>query len=339
MPVEELPALPTPPHPPWPGETVDVRGWAAYIRSAGTPGGEPALFVHGLGGASTNWTDLMMLLRPHVDGRALDLPGFGRSEPPGDGRYPLGLHVRAVVDVLETWGASPVHLFGNSLGGAVSTRVAAERPDLVRSLTLISPALPDLRPRRGLDWRLPVLFLPGAGPVVQRRLAAQPAEARARATLALVYADPRLVPPERLREAAEEVTRRTGLAHADEAFVRSLRGLVAAQLERGPGSLWQQAASVRAPVLLVWGRRDRLVDVSLAPRAARVFPDAELVVLDDAGHVAQLEQPRAVAAAWLARRAERACDARAQPRARAVTGGGTWTCPASPTPPSECRHC
>lgn len=300
----ELITLPDPPLPPWPGQLVDVPRQALFVRTAGDEGGEPAVFVHGLGGASTNWTDLMALLAPTLRCFAPDLPGFGRSPAPADGRYPLDVHVRGVIGLLEHLAVGPVHLFGNSLGGAVSTRVAAERPDLVRTLTLISPTLPDLRPRRSLDWRLPLVFLPGLGDLLQRRLSQRPAQVRAQATLDLVYADPGRVHPQRLREATEEVTRRSGLGHADTALVRSLRGLVAAQVDRGPRSLWRQAAAVSAPVLLVWGRHDRLVDVSLAPRAARVFRDSELLVLDHAGHVAQLEDPVAVATAWLRRRAE-----------------------------------
>lgn len=302
-PVTELPPLPDPPLPPWPGELVQLAGRPTYVRRAGTHGGEPAVFVHGLGGGSTNWTDLMALLAPEVDGLALDLPGFGRSAPPADGRYPLDLHVGAVVALIQHQGRGPVHLFGNSLGGAVSTRLAAERPDLVRSLTLISPALPDLAPRRDLDPRLPLIFLPGLGPLLQRRLASRPAEVRARATLDLVYHQPSRVHSERLCEATAEVTRRSGLGHADSALAGSLRGLVRAQVARGDRGLWRQAAAVAAPVLLIWGRNDRLVDVRVAARAARVFRDAELLVLDDAGHVAQLEDPVAVATAWLARRA------------------------------------
>ena len=63
--------------------------------------------------------------------------------------------------------------------------------------------------------------------------------------------------------------------------------------------MWRQAARVAAPTLLVWGAQDRLVDVSLAPRAARTFPDARLLVLDDVGHVAQMERPDLVARAFL----------------------------------------
>jgi pimeloyl-ACP methyl ester carboxylesterase len=205
-----------------------------------------------------------------------------------------------------------VHLFGNSLGGAVSTQVAARRPDLVRTLTLVSPALPSLRPRRGLDPRLPLLLVPGLSQVLSRRLAEASPEARARAVLELCFGDPSQIPEQRLREAAEEVGRRNGLRHSSDAFAGSLRGLIASYLERGHRNLWQQAAGIRVPTLLVWGTEDRLVDVALAPKALAAFPSSRLLVLPGVGHVAQMERPETVARAFLALRE----DADAQ-RARA----------------------
>src|SRR4051812_26018889 len=85
-------------HTPWTGSI------AADVGAAGAPR-ERALYVHGLGGASTNWTDLAALLAVRFDGYALDLPGFGRSAPPP--RYSVHRHVQAVVDVLEWVVAQP----------------------------------------------------------------------------------------------------------------------------------------------------------------------------------------------------------------------------------------
>lgn len=280
--------------PPWPGEE---RG-PVFVRSGPAAGGEPGMFVHGLGGSSQNWTDLVALLAGRVQAEALDLPGFGRSAPPPDGHYRLGVHVRAVIARIEARGDGPVHLFGNSLGGAVSTLVAAKRPDLVRTLTLVSPALPSLRVRRGSDPRLPLLLLPGLDALARRQLAAVPAEQRARAVTALCFADPSRVSPQRLAETVEEVRRRSALEHDGAAFTGSLRGLVGSYLARGPRAVWAQAARVSAPTLLVWGAQDRLVDVALAPRAARTFPDARLLVLQGVGHVAQMERPDLVARAF-----------------------------------------
>lgn len=281
--------------PPWPGED---RG-GTYVRVGPREGGEPALMVHGLGGSSTNWTDLVALLRGRLEAEAVDLPGFGRSAPPADRRYRLGTHVRAVVRLLERRGAGPVHLFGNSMGGAVSTLVAANRPDLVRSLTLVSPALPPQLRGAPPDPRLPLLLVPGLSALARRRLAQVTPEQRAKAVLALCYADPDCVSSERMAEAVEEVRRRNGLPHSDAAFAGSLRGLVGSYLTPGPRGVWQQASRVQAPTLLVWGDQDRLVDVALAPRAARTFRDARLLVLPGVGHVAQMEAPETVARAFL----------------------------------------
>ena len=282
--------------PPWPGEDVD----GLFVRRTPWTGGEPALFVHGLGGASTNWTDLMGTLSGHLDGAAVDLPGFGRSDPPSTGSYSLGTHSRAVIALLDKQDRGPVHLFGNSLGGAVATRIAARRPDLVRTLTLVSPALPSVRPRRGIDPRLALLLVPGLSPLLSKKLEAQSPEARARAVLQLCFGDPAEIPPQRLQEAAEEVGRRSGLAHSQDAFTGSLKGLVASYVQTGPRSLWRQAATIQRPTLLVWGTRDRLVDVRLAPKALAAFPQSRLLVLPGVGHVAQLERPETVARAFLA---------------------------------------
>ncbi len=295
-----------------------------FVRRTPWTGGEPALFVHGLGGGSTNWTDLMGLLADQLDGEAVDLPGFGHSPPPTQGRYRLSTHAKAVIALLERRGRGPVHLFGNSLGGAVSTRVAAWRPDLVKTLTLISPALPNLRPKRGTDPRLALLLLPGLSGIATRRMAKLSPEQRARAVMELCYGDPSKVHPRRLAEAAAEVTRRTGLAHNDAAFMGSLRGLVSVHLQRGERGLWRQAATVQAPTLLVWGDRDRLVDPALAPRAARTFPDSRLLMLEGVGHVAQMEAA-AGGGARLPRHAGRARGALGGPL-RLIAGGCETAC-------------
>jgi pimeloyl-ACP methyl ester carboxylesterase len=189
-------------------------------------------------------------------------------------------------------------VFGNSLGGAVCTRLAAERPELVRTLTLISPALPDRRPREGTDWRLGALLVPGLANAITWYLGRAPATSRTRAVVELCFAHPDLVPQERLDEAVAEMERRRGLAWSEDALVRSLRGLIGTYVEHGPRALWRQAAAVTAPTLLIWGRHDRLVHPAVGARAVRVFRRARLVVYEHCGHVAQMEDPRAVAAEW-----------------------------------------
>lgn len=280
-----------------PFRTVEVPGAVLAVSRPG--GGEPdglppALFVHGLGGSGANWTALAGELADLVDGEAVDLPGFGHSAPPADGNLTLNGHVRAVIGYLEAAGRGPVHLFGNSLGGAVSVRLAALRPDLVRSLTLVSPALPELPPQRSA-WPTGLLALPGVPALLRRRgtYAASPEEG-ADSLLRLVYGDPDALSAAQRAEAVAEYRRRTDLPYGMQALVGSARGIVSAYTERGDQALWRQAGQVRVPVLLVYGLRDRLVSYRSARRACAAFADARLLVLPDSGHVAMMEHPRQV---------------------------------------------
>ncbi|TNM32831.1 alpha/beta fold hydrolase [Streptomyces sedi] len=287
----------------WPGvregetiRTVERPGMTLAVRRrASTADGlEPALLVHGLGGSSRNWSSLMELLAGDVECEALDLPGFGASPPPVGGDYSIPGHARAVLRELEAAGRGPVHLFGNSMGGAVATRVAALRPDLVRSLTLVSPALPEVPPQ----WSaLPTALLggPGMSRLLRRVTRASSPEQRARDVLSLCYGDPSRITPEEFSAAKAELERRQSLPYFWESLTRSTRGLVNAYTLGGQHSLWRQAERVMAPTLLIYGVRDRLVSYRMARRACRAFGTSRLVVLPEAGHVAMMEYPDLVA--------------------------------------------
>ncbi|MER7685566.1 alpha/beta hydrolase [Streptomyces sp. NPDC097610] len=275
-----------------PGITLTVRS-----RPPAREGLPPALYVHGLGGSSQNWSALMPLLDGLVDSEALDLPGFGDSPPPDDGNYSVTGHARAVIRYLDAAERGPVHLFGNSLGGAVATRVAAVRPDLVETLTLISPALPEIRAQR-TAWPTALLSVPGVARLFTRLTKDWSAEQRVRGVMALCYGDPGMVTPEGFRDAVEEMERRLALPYFWDAMARSSRGLVNAYTLGGQHGLWRQAERVLAPTLLVYGGRDQLVAYRMARRAERAFRDSRLLSLPDAGHVAMMEYPETVASAF-----------------------------------------
>lgn len=298
--VSPLPSLPEL-VPQWPGRPVWLDGSVSYVRHTPptVPGAEPALYVHGLGGSSTNWTDLAALLAGRLDGTAIDLPGAGRSAPAA--RYTLPSLAARVIRWLEHAGSGPVHLLGNSLGGTVTVLVAAARPDLVRTLTLVSPALPFLDPRRSLQSPMvPLLALPRGDLIARRVLATIPPEELASRVIEACFADPGRVAEQRLAEAIEEIRLRYTADHYLSAYLRTMRGLVGSFLRAylpGSRSLWRTAAAVRAPTLVIGGRQDRLVDIRVAPQAAWVIPDSRLLMLDGVGHVAQMEVPRLVARA------------------------------------------
>jgi pimeloyl-ACP methyl ester carboxylesterase len=181
------------------------------------------------------------------------------------------------------------------MGGAIAVQLAARRPDLVTTLTLVSPALPKIGVRR-TNMHLPVIATPGVGTTVMKRYLSLDASIRAKATIDVCFAEPSTVPERRLEEAIAEVRRRDALPYVADSFLQSLRGLMASYLDRSPERPWKLAETITCPTLLVHGRQDKLVDPIQAHTKA--FPDLRVVVLPHAGHVAQIEQPFLVADAW-----------------------------------------
>jgi pimeloyl-ACP methyl ester carboxylesterase len=285
--------------PPWPRSEVVLNHRTLCVRHAEpTKLGLPtAIFIHGLGGSSLNWTDLMDAMRDEVDGYAVDLGGFGQSPPPRDGDMtPLG-HARSVVELIDHLGGGPVHLFGNSLGGAVAVQIAARRPDLVRSLTMTSPALPTFSLGKG-NMHLPVIAMPGVGEKLVEKFLNVPVEQRVQGSIDLCFANPSRVAPQRYEEAVSEAKAREHLPYANDAFLASLRGMMKTFLDRGPQRPWKLAAKITCPTLVIYGRKDSLIDPAAAHKVTKHFPNANVVVLPDSGHVAQTEHPELVKAAW-----------------------------------------
>ncbi len=297
------------PNPVWPGEFVSLGETEVFVRTApaapeaeAEAGAEPVLCVHGFGGSSTNWTDLMHLLSrpdaatgtPAFTSDALDLPGFGFSRP-AEASCTVSGQAALVARLIEQRGRGPVHLVGNSFGGAVCTRVAATRPDLIRTLTLVAPAMPDLWVRP-VTARFPALCVPRFGSWLLRRVQQMSPLARVEASIATIYFDGTCVHPDRIAADVAEVQRRDTLTYGDAVLIRCARSIVAEYLRLGRHSLWRDAARVDAPALVIYGSHDKIVDPRMAGRAARSFPRSRVVVLPRTGHVAQMERPQAVAA-------------------------------------------
>jgi pimeloyl-ACP methyl ester carboxylesterase len=286
---------------PWPGREVSAGGVVLHVRETPGPDDVDAVYVHGLSGSATNWTDLAGLLSTRATGIAVDLPGFGRSRPPSGALYTPAAHADALLCFLAGRGR-PVHLLGNSMGGAIALAVAARRPELVRTLTLVSPAMPDLRPdpRRVSNPQILLALLPVVGRGARAALAAQSPRERAEQVMKLCFGDPSIAAEHRIDELAQEYAERAGQPWGYEAARQSGVTMVAGWL-RGE-SLWRVAGRIRVPTLVVWGDRDRLVAPRLAARTTAAIPGARLLMLPGVGHVAQIEAPvevaRAVAALW-----------------------------------------
>ncbi len=287
--------------PRFPGDFITVDDQALFVRSAGCtgPNDEPAVFIHGLGGSCSNWTELMALLSDRLDSVAPDLPGFGQSPPPIDGDYSPAAQADVIADFVRLrFDGRPVHVFGNSLGGAISVQLAARNPELIRTVTLVSPALPERVPRK-TSIHMPVLAVPKVGERLSERMMAKLSAAqRVQVTMDLCYANLDRLNPARFDDAVEEAKEREKLPYIQDALLASLRGLVRTYFDLGKNRPWKLAERITVPVLLVYGRDDKLVNPKAAFQATKCFPNARVVVLPDSGHVSQMEHPELVADAW-----------------------------------------
>ncbi len=309
---DDLPSAPPLAAEPAPGrfELIDDRG--VYLRETPAADGGPpdpalpvTLYIHGLAGSSTNFASLGTVMAAHTRGFAVDLPGFGRSDPPPAGRFSLLGDADLMAALIDRMSPdAPVHVVGNSLGGMVAVALASRHPERVRTLSLISPAVPDLRftSDRGADPRLALLFAPGMMRMATRRLSGIGPLDRARGMAALCYGDPSALTDGDIELAASELAWRYPLPWAHASTVLALRALMRSYLRYGRWSFRAAAARTASPALVVWGTKDRLVDAALSVPTAAAFPNGRLLVLPGRGHVSQMEDPvttaRAILALW-----------------------------------------
>ncbi|MCM2417863.1 alpha/beta fold hydrolase [Streptomyces sp. RKAG293] len=279
---------------------ADLGGRVHWVDFGGPPGAPRVVLVHGLGGSHLNWCLLAPLLTPRLRVTAVDLAGFGLTEPAGRGtavRDNVALLDRFLREVI----GEPALLVGNSMGGMISILQAAARPGTATGLVLVDPALP-LPFGAGPDPLILSAFLLYAVPGVGERLLARSrtgstARQQVRRLLALVCADPSAVPEELVSASVELAERRAAVPGLDAAFLAAARSLVLVNARRN--TYWSAMRSLRMPVLLMSGERDRLVPVRSARAAAARNPGWRFETFPGVGHVPQLEIPDVVAARML----------------------------------------
>ena len=116
---------------------VRVNGYAVRYVVAGE--GEPVVLVHGLSGSTRWWSRNVPALAEHHRVHLVNLPGFGALRRPRRG-FVLSEAASWLLAWIEAAGLEGVHLVGHSMGGYLSLKLAARRPDSVRRLVLVDPA-------------------------------------------------------------------------------------------------------------------------------------------------------------------------------------------------------
>jgi len=234
------------------------------------------VLVHGFTGAKENWLPLMRVLAPNYRLIAPDLPGWGDSERLQDADYGateqaerLAIFLRALPGIVGSDGP-PALLVGHSMGGQIVGLLAARHPELVDRLVLMSSSGVLFEEN---EFGLSVLAGNNPFSVGNR--------AELHRYLRIVFEKPPFVP-----------------WPFDEAMVHRRRedaGFEQAVLDhigRGPDAftLQKELATIRASVLLMWGRQDRVIDPSAIAVFESGLADCRTTLLNGCGHMPMMER-------------------------------------------------
>ncbi|WHZ13515.1 MAG: Hydrolase, alpha/beta fold family [Nitrospira sp.] len=278
----------TPEMPPWfdaiqrfPVKIASVNGHRIAYLDHGQ--GPPLILIHGYGGSMWQWEYQQMPLAAHFRVITPDLIGSGLSDKPNLDYRPEEL-IESVRGLMDRLGLPTATLVGNSMGGGVAIGMALTHPELVDRLVLID-GLPDhVRERlasplmrRAVDTHMPVwLARFGAWLFGSRTMEAVLKE--------IVY-DQTLLTPAVLDRSNRN---------------RQRANLIGPLLSiRDSLPLWERdyatrLKEIRHATLILWGEHDRLFPPSVGRDLQAAIPGSRLIVIPDAGHIPQWEQPQVV---------------------------------------------
>ena len=263
----------------------DESGITVHYRDQGQRDGKPVIFLHGSSGSLHVFEPLIDQLGEGYRFISYDHPGHGLTGPHPANDYSYAGYAQILDLVRSKLAVDRFVLVGHSMGGWIAWRYAAEHPEAVDALVLLSAAG---MPARDED---PDLELGLGQQLMQtsfgRRLSefAMPRHMIKKATELSVY-DNDLV-SDALVDQFWELMRYPGNRQAF-----SIRSQLGRDLH-----LAHLANSIKAPTLLIWGDRDSFVMPSAALSFSERIEQSEIVLLPDVGHLPMLEAPTETKAA------------------------------------------
>jgi pimeloyl-ACP methyl ester carboxylesterase len=270
---------------PAPSDFIEVKGQVVHLRDEGPRDDPlPIVLIHGTSASLHTWEGWAAALKRQRRVISFDLPGFGLTGPfsgeyaPGD--YRGDTLARFTIDLLDKLRVRRAVLAGNSLGGEVAWRVATLAPARVERLILVDAAGYQFEP---ID--MPLGFRLARMPVVSALSEWFLMRGLVEDSVRSVYGDPSKVTPP-LVDRYYELTLREGNRHA-------LR-LRMQQLDMGQDEA--RIGTIKAPTLVIWGGRDRLIPPLTGQRFGRDIAGSRLVVFPALGHVPHEEDAQATVA-------------------------------------------
>lgn len=252
---------------------VDDIRWH-YLQNEWQPGRETVVLLHGYSADKENFTRFAGALGDGYNLLIPDLPGHGESTQEMALAYDIDTQARRVASLLDALGIARAHVAGNSMGGAISARLAWLAPGKVATLGLFNAGGVKVK-----DSEFDALLAQGENPLIVRR----PEDMDT--VIAFAMAKKPFLPWPAKSVMAREGMRRVAL---NEKILEDLKR----------DNSWDQTQAVQevvARTLVLWGDQDRLLDVANADGFVSLMPNATKVVMTGIGHLPMLEDPEASA--------------------------------------------
>jgi len=249
---------------------VDAGGLRTRTLRAGE--GEPVVMLHGTSGHLEAFVRNIAVLHEHAACHAIDMMGHGYTDSPGQ-PFRIPGYVQHVLDYLDAVGVERAHFIGESLGGWVSGRLAADHPDRVLSLTLVAPG--------GTV----------ANPEVMERIKTSTRKAVLNDDIELTRQRLRLLMHDPVNATEELVQVRHAVYHRPE-FVSNVDNLLCLQeMENRTQDLLtaEQMSRITAPTRIVWGAENPFGDIPEANAMQAAIPGSTLSIYPECGHWPQHE--------------------------------------------------
>jgi 2-hydroxy-6-oxonona-2,4-dienedioate hydrolase len=254
--------------------TIQTSDWNIHYHEAGT--GHPVILLHGSGPGATGWSNFsgnMAGLSAHFRTLAVDMPGWGASDPCTIDQMD---HVAATLQFMDALNIEHAAIVGNSMGGVNAIRMAAEYPDRVSHLITMGSVMS----------RLPRLYGAGDGPTEGLKILVEayrnPTADTMQRLVEIMCYDKRFADTELCRKRSEAASAQP--KHLENFLAGLPKGSPVPQM----ASL-EQIMGIAAPSLLIHGRDDRVVHYEHSLTLVSYIPNSRLVLLNRCGHWAMIE--------------------------------------------------
>lgn len=243
--------------------------------------GNPILALHGLGGSLYSWRELKGKL-PNHELILIDLKGAGKSPKPHDKHYSILEQADLIYDFIQEKDLKNLTLLGNSYGGALSLLVAiklcksAEDRGRLSKLILIDSG----GYNESLPWHLRLMRTPVLGWLAMYLL---PPKISIGMVIRNAYCHPGNVTKEQIAEYAGPIAARGG-RHA-------LLQTGKQAIPKNVNQITDDYKNISVPTLILWGDADQLIPLKIGKKLDEAIPDSRLVLIPEAGHIPQEEQP------------------------------------------------